>query len=166
MSTIEIPLSNGGIAIIDAVDAPLISGHKWKAHYRPGGPIGVGYVTYMEGGKRLWTSLHRLLTNPADDMVVDHINGDVFDNRRSNLRICSQTQNSRNRKKHKNNRSGFKGIYLDNSAVRRGGMKVWRAQIRVDGKKILLGSHITPESAHAAYARAAQKYHGEFARVS
>lgn len=67
-----------------------------------------------------------------------------------------------NRKTHKNNRTGLKGVYCD----QRRKNKPWHAQIRVDGKKVYLGSFAASAEAFAAYVAAARKYHGEFARFA
>lgn len=52
--------------------------------------------------------IHRIIKNAKENELVDHINGDSLDNRRCNLRICSNKQNSQNRLKHKKN--SFKGV--------------------------------------------------------
>lgn len=92
--------------------------------------------------------------------TVDHKNLQRADDRWSNLRLASWSQNRANLRRYKNNKSGFKGVSL----FRANGK--WKAQIQVQKKKIALGHHATPEAAHLAYAVAAKKYYGEFARVS
>jgi hypothetical protein len=89
---------------------------------------------------------------------VDHINGDPSDNRRENLRICTHAENMMNRKMHKSNAIGIKGVYQNRNK--------FRAQIRVNGKVYRLGSFCTPQDAGAAYLAAASKLHGEFVRQS
>lgn len=90
---------------------------------------------------------------------VDHIDGNTSNNRLSNLRLATKSQNLANRGAPSVNTSGFKGV-----AARLGGG--WRARIRVDGKNIELGTFYTPEEAHAAYIAAAVHHFGEFARAA
>ena len=90
---------------------------------------------------------------------VDHIDRNGINNRWNNLRQANQTQNCANRSIHANNLSGFKGV----SFHRRG--NCYQADIRISGKKKYLGSFRTPEAAHEAYAVAAHKLFGEFART-
>ena len=92
----------------------------------------------------------------GDKSVVDHINGNGLDNRKANLRIASATENGRNRRRHSNNTSGFKGVKKDKGR--------WVANIGGSKNRIRLGSFETPEEAHAAYCEAANRLHGEFAR--
>jgi HNH endonuclease/AP2 domain len=89
--------------------------------------------------------------------LIDHENGDRDDNRISNLREANVNQNVHNSKKPINNTSGFKGVSL---AYGR-----WQARIAVGRKRISLGCFSTASEAALAYEKAAQKYHGEFARV-
>lgn len=91
---------------------------------------------------------------------IDHVNGNRADNRIANLREATGTQNLYNRGAMSNNKCGLKG------ACFRAKTNLWRAQICVNGVDIHLGSGFhTAEEAHAAYCRAAVKYHGEFART-
>jgi hypothetical protein len=101
--------------------------------------------------------LHRLIIECPDDMVVDHINGDKLDNRRSNLRICQQIENTRNRKTNYDKKT--KGVGFQ----KRSG--TYRARIRVNYKHIYLGDFKTEQEALDAYAKAAIYYHGEFANI-
>ena len=66
-------------------------------------------------------------------MVIDHINGDPFDNRIDNLRLVTQRENSMNRRLSCNNKSGVIGVHYYSSR------KQWQAQITSEGKKINLG---------------------------
>lgn len=97
---------------------------------------------------------------------IDHIDGNPGNNALSNLRLATSTEQKHNKKVQSNNRSGLKGAYYH--ACRRG-MK-WRSQIKIDEngikRLIFLGYFHTAEEAHAAYARAALQYFGEFARAA
>ncbi|EPM6208278.1 MULTISPECIES: HNH endonuclease [Enterobacter cloacae complex] len=107
-----------------------------------------------------WISLHGEI---PPGKYIDHINGNPLDNSIKNLRLCTHQQNMMNRKMHKNNSTGLKGVYFDGS---RSGPNKWRAQIRVEGKKVSVGRFATKEEAHSAYLKASQKYHGQFAPSS
>lgn len=85
-------------------------------------------------------------------LTVDHINGDPLDNRRCNLRVCSQAQNTRNRRMK---RLGYKGV-----SNRKGR---YYAGIRYNGKDHHLGVYDTPEKAALAYNKAAVALFGEYA---
>ena len=87
---------------------------------------------------------------------VDHRNGNKLDNRKSNLRICSRSENQMNRGKQKNNTSGFKGV----SQIKMN--QKWVAYIKVNYKRIYIGCFLKKVDAARAYNMAALKYHGEF----
>jgi hypothetical protein len=93
---------------------------------------------------------------PSD--FVDHVNMVKDDDRFCNLRNATNGQNQANRRVLRNNQLGVKGVRVQ----RRTGK--YEAQITVKGKQIFLGTYDVLEAAHAAYAEAARKYHGEFAR--
>lgn len=98
---------------------------------------------------------------PADQ--VDHINGVRDDNRWDNLRQATQAQNCANKKRHRNNTSGYKGVSYE---PRRAANARWVAQIYFDGRTTRLGAWATAEEAHRAYAAAAEMHFGEFARAA
>jgi HNH endonuclease len=107
------------------------------------------YVTgiYRKNGKQHVIYLHRLLTNCPKDKVVDHINHDTLDNRRSNLRVVSQNVNAFNCK-------GNRGVGT------RKDINKYRARIMYNGKEIHLGYFDTREEALEARRLAEIKYYG------
>ena len=77
--------------------------------------------------------------------IIDHINEDRTDNRISNLRAATKSQNMRNISSRKANKSGYRGVHKHGQCNR------WAAQIKVNGKHIHLGLYKTPEEASQAY---------------
>lgn len=161
----EIPLTKGKVAIVDAADYDWLNQWKWHAQIRR--RTGLWYahrkiwIGRMEGKKHMRdVSMHRQILGleRGDPQIIDHANGDGLDNRRENLRFCTYTQNAQNSRIRKDNKSGYKGVYLHLPGR-------WRSRIKVDGRYICLGVYKNPEEAAEAYRRAAQKYFGEFARL-
>ena len=114
------------------------------------------------GGKMRLT--HRIIWEMCngpipDGMLVDHIDNDATNNRLSNLRLATKSQNGMNRGANKGSLSGLKGVWQD----KRDG--AWQADITVNRKKIGLGRHLTKGLAAAAYAKASIRYHADFARI-
>jgi hypothetical protein len=152
-----VPLTKGYEAIIDAADAPMVEGRLWRALVvrRKDGSIRTIYATSRaSGGQTIY--LHRLIAGEPEGAEVDHRDGDGLLNIRSNLRVCSTSQNHCNRRLSIRNTSGFKGASWNASVGK------WLARIKVNGKRHNLGHFLTPEEAHAAYVAASLKYHGEF----
>lgn len=102
---------------------------------------------------------HRLIMG-CPPSRVDHIDHDPLNNRRSNLRLASAAQNAFNAYRHRDNQSGFKGVYFDKQT------QMWRSQIMANGKRYSLGRFATAKEAAAAYDIAASNLHGEFARLN
>lgn len=100
------------------------------------------------------------MTGAWPRQFVDHVNCDRTDNRWSNLRDASPSQNARNIGKRRDNKSGFKGVSFHNRAGR------YRAEIRVKGRTRHLGLFNTPQEASKAYEAAAKSLAGEFARAA
>jgi hypothetical protein len=105
-------------------------------------------------------SIARLIIKAPRDRHVDHINGNILDNRRDNLRLCTQLQNNRNRRAWRSDATiaPFKG-------VKREGRK-WYAHITVNYKRIHLGSFSDAHQAALAYDAAARSNHGAFATLN
>ena len=101
--------------------------------------------------------MHREILNTPKGMHTDHINHDGLDNRKCNLRICTNSQNQANCHLRKDNTTGHKGV------VRIGQYKRYKAQIKFQGREIYIGSFNNIESAMAAYATKAHELFGEFA---
>jgi HNH endonuclease/AP2 domain len=113
-------------------------------------------------GRAYTLSMHRAIMRAPTGAVVDHINGDTLDNRRSNLRVVTQAQNSRNRRKTPGLTSAYKGVYYRAEAK----SYPWCAIIQVNGMKVQLGQFMTERDAALAYNAAATRLHGEFARLN
>lgn len=96
--------------------------------------------------------MHRWIMQPKNGEYVDHISGDTLDNRRSNLRICTNAANLRNARIRTDNKSGYKGVHL----VKRTGKYV--AYIKVNYKRIHLGSFDKMQDAIKIRAKAEQQY--------
>lgn len=96
------------------------------------------------------------MTGEWPETDVDHINGDRSDNRWSNLRLASRSQNNCNSGRRRNNTSGHKGVRFHKKAGK------WMAEARINGERIYLGLFDTAEAASEAYSDHAQKTHGEF----
>jgi hypothetical protein len=90
--------------------------------------------------------------------VIDHRDRNPSNNRWCNLRRATVSQNNANRRRHKNNACEFKGVTTITSGR-------WRASVYKNRRRHHLGIFATPEAAHAAYAAAARKLFGEFART-
>lgn len=148
----EISLSRGRITFVDDEDADYLKQFNWTTQ-------GGGYVVrrvYINGVRKE-IYLHREVMNARSGNVVDHINGDVLDNRKSNLRECSQAMNVVNTRITSNNSSGYKGVSWDSRA------KKWRSQIFENRKCIFLGNFESKHDAARMYNFWAKDIYGEFA---
>lgn len=93
-----------------------------------------------------------------DGLFLDHINRNRLDNSIANLRLANRYENAANRGANRNTASGVKGVHQCKGR--------WQARIKVAKQELYLGSFNTMEEASAAYADAAERFHGEFARVA
>ena len=151
----QIPLGKGKFATVDDEDYEELARYTWHLKEDKGRFYAARSVKTGKTCKTI--RMHRQIINASPDLWVDHRDGDGLNNLRSNLRQATPQQNAHNRKGARGSRSGLKGAFLDGNQ--------WRSQIRVAGKMIPLGRFATPEEAAAAYAAAAIRYHGEFARA-
>lgn len=142
--------ARGGVCVlIDDQDLPLVLDVRWSLN-------GAGYVQSRLG------LLHRVITGAQKGEVVDHINGDITDNRRCNLRLCRQSQNGANRRKAGNTSSQYKGVTWRKDTQK------WMARItsRQTGRLISLGCFEDEIEAAKEYDEAARAQYGEFARCN
>jgi len=118
-----------------------------------------GYIEIKIDGKLY--GAHQLAwfyeTRKWPEKHIDHINGIPSDNRISNLRQVTRSENRANSVLNSNNTSGYKGVTFYSPT------NTWHAAIMVRGKKISLRYHATPEDAAEAYNAALKKYFGEIA---
>lgn len=112
------------------------------------------YFCSLIEGKKYW--LHRYIMNAAHGEYVDHINNDFNDYRKSNLRLCNNAENNRNRWLQKNNTSGYPGI----SWAKR--EQKWRSRIKVNGQEKHLGYFDNIDDAIFAKRIAEEKYFKDF----
>jgi hypothetical protein len=142
---------------------PITGALTWRVSNRrrragdAAGYIGYRGYLYINLGNKQFRG-HRLAwaivtgTWPSE---IDHANGDTADNRWSNLREATRSQNCANRR-------GW-GKYL--KGVRRQDGR-WYARIRIDGRMVYLGGYDTEDEAHVAYCAEAERIHGQFMRAA
>lgn len=124
------------IAIVDAADMDRVRKFRnsWcYAKAKSGQIYVVGTLPYHRPNKRIPVYLHRWILDTPSDLVVDHINRNPLDNRRSNLRICTRRENSQNMGANSLSTTKIRGVYFEKQ------INKWRAQITVNGKSLRLG---------------------------
>jgi len=153
-----VTLTKGYVAIIDADDVERVQPFSWRA---------LVVHTNVYGYRSLERShinrkgmlLHRLIMNAPNGFDVDHINCNSLDNRKSNMRICTHSENLCNQRTRKGTASPLKGVSFAKCKTR------WRARIVIQGVEISLGQFATEQEAHAAYCTASAKIHKDFGRT-
>jgi len=154
--TKTIALTQGKVALVDDEDCEWLNAWKWA--YWPEKYTGyAGRRIYQKDKSRKRIRMHRVILNPPPNMEIDHINGNGLDNRRCNLRICTHSQNLANQRKCRGT-SQYKGVCWDKGR--------WRAQVSSAGQNIHLGYFKIEMDAAIAYNQAAQRLHGEYARLN
>jgi hypothetical protein len=105
-------------------------------------------------------NLARLILRPPDNLWADHISGDIFDDRRANLRMVTPQQNQFNKRGF--SRSGFKGVNVcDDSRI-----NPYKVSVTYMGKSRYIGSYPTAEDAAKAYDDAVRLAHKGYGRVN
>jgi hypothetical protein len=165
----EIQCTKGRVAIVSDEDYELLNKFRWQGSVYP------QVALRRRNGKTTTVSMHTFILRGPSELVIDHINGDTYDNRRENLRLVTHQQNMTNSKKHKiTPHNPYKGVHAANY-VRYGlplgkrGKKrqdPWKASICIEGKNYLIGKFKTAEEAAEAYDRAALEAFGDYARLN
>lgn len=144
-------------AKIDLEDVDKCKIYKWGTN-KKGTKNKRVYVVSKENGKTIY--LHRFVMCPSKNMDVDHKNHDTFDNRKSELRVCTRSENTSNMKIRKGYSSKCKGVSWDNNR------KKWVASITLKRKTISLGRYDSEKDACIAYNKKAKELFGEFSLLN
>ncbi len=155
---VEIPLTQGKFALIDDEDYDMVSLFKWYIIKNFNTYYAMTKVTINK--KRFSILMHRLILNAKPDELSDHKNHNGLDNRRENIRLCTQQQNCMNRKSRINTSSIYKGVYWHKRERR------WRAQVKLNNKSFHLGYFYSEIFAAGVYDKKAKELFGEFARLN
>jgi hypothetical protein len=156
----RIDLGEGEWTILDAVDYYRFGSLKWTINGNGRKFYATRFVK-IGPGKTKTLRLHREIMQAPKDLLVDHKNGDGLDNRRTNLRLATRSQNMYNKPKTKSKTSSrFIGVSFDK------GRRKWETRIYYQKRKIWLGRFDDEIDAARAYDKAALEYHKEFARLN
>jgi len=149
----KIKLTQGKYALVDNEDYERLNQWKWYANRQNSTRHrAIWYATrYSLGGtnKRKKLLMHRLIMNTPKEMQTDHLSGDGLDNRRENLKICTQSENLQNSYRHRKGK--LVGAYKE---VKKYGNKIhvsYKTQKSINCKIVYLGSYPTAELAHKAF---------------
>ena len=117
-----------GQVLVDYKDKEIIESGRWYIN-------NIGYVVMdkYKDNIRKRELLHRVIMDAKQNEMIDHINGNKLDNRRSNLRFCNKSTNAINSKVHKTNTSGVRGVYWDKQFGK------WHGRIGINGKTKHIG---------------------------
>lgn len=142
---VVVPLTRGQTTVVDEGDVHIVAAYTWQAHPRRDRQ---GFYAVSSNGVRM----HRLLLGVNDSRIVDHIDGDGLNNRRSNLRAGTQSQNCVNRKR-------TPGKHMRGARPKAG---KWQGYIKYQGKQRSLGYFDTEAEAHVAYVEESRRLHGDW----
>jgi len=153
--SVEIPLTQGLVSVVDSGSYPLVRDHLWLARFNP---CTSSFYSLRFSGRpeRKCIMMHSVVVGEQFGRVIDHVNHDTLDNRIRNLRIASHQQNSGNMRPRSGCSSRFKGV-----AQRENGR--WRAYVNAGGMRRNIGTFDSEIDAAMAYDDAARDVFGEFA---
>lgn len=160
MKTIE--LTKGFSTLVDDQDFEWLSERKWHSGVVKKDFIYAVRMEYNHGSfDRFY--MHREILKPEKGLFVDHVDHNTLNNQRTNLRICTRSQNNQNSRKpvtRKTPSSKYKGVIWNRFTG------CWRTNITIDSAVILVGNFDSEIDAAVAYNVAALKYHGEYAKLN
>ena len=142
--TKSIPLTKGKLALVDDEDYEYLSSKTWNYLFGGYARSGTGEL------------MHRVIMGNPKGVMIDHVNGDKLDNRRSNLRLATRSENFANGIVSKRNKSGCKGVCWSRQ------MNKWDVRIKVNRKQIFLGLRDDLEEAKTLYREEHIKRFGEY----
>ena len=153
-----IPLTRNKITFIDDEDYELVSKYKWLALKSKKSFYAATYITIGYKQKQCLL-MHHLILNVDTNQMIDHKNNDSLDNRKQNLRFCTNQQNQQNQKP-RGGSSKYKGVTWHKRVNK------WSARISLDGTTYNLGYFDNEENASLAYDLKAIELFGDFAKTN
>lgn len=131
--------ARGRTTLVSPADRDLVEGHSWYCSQQ-------GYVHRREGRQQvnLARAVLGLGARGRLNLMADHINGDILDNRRENLRRVTPSQNSQNQGPRKNNTSGARNVFWEKKK------QLYRVIVTLNGKRHSGGRHKKLDDAKAA----------------
>jgi len=129
--------------LIDDIDYERVNKYKWFLSSNK-------HITGKINGTL--TLVHRFILNHKGKLPIDHINRNIFDNTRDNLRIVNNIVNAHNSKMRKNNTCGYKGVNFEKRTGK------WIARIRLGGDRKYIGTFLTSQDASDAYQETLSNY--------
>lgn len=159
---VEVALTRGKVCLVDLSDWDRVRGYRWHAKWENREWAGVRRfyaatsVRDAATGQQTKLKMHRLLIDAPDGYMVDHRNRDSLDNRRENLRLCTNAQNQAN-SPSRGGTSRFKGVTW-NARKRR-----WLVAFRANGQYRFVGYFRDEEEAARAFDVASLRANGPFA---
>jgi hypothetical protein len=151
-----VPLTDGLYATVDLLDYERVAALDWRARASRG--TWYAQRTVLVDGKRTIISMHRFILGAPPELAVDHIDRNGLNNQRTNLRICTVSQNNANRRGWRKGK--FRGVYWKERR------QLWEAAIKLNGRYKFLGEFDRPEAAAHAYDLAAVEAFGEYATLN
>lgn len=152
----KIPVGKSGFALVDDEDYPLPSEYKWQ---RSSYGYAMAHIGRINGHQKSLI-MARVIMNAPKGLLVDHIDGNILNNQKSNLRLATKAQNVQHRVKlNSNNKTGARGVHKRPYGA-------YCAQITFNFKCVSLGHYKTIKEAASAYDAAAKILHKNFATTN
>lgn len=151
-----INLTKGKTSIVDDDDYEKLAQYKWCASR-----CGNSHYAMRKDKNDKGILMHRFILNVTDRHIhVDHINHDTLDNRKINIRTCTQQENNRNKSPHSKSTSKYLGVSWDKLKNK------WKGNIYVNKKLLFLGRFNSEEDAAKAYDLIAKKEFQQYANLN
>lgn len=156
-------LTRGIYCLVDDDNYTQVNKYRWIAHKRPNGKYDA-ITTIRENGEKYNLMMSRFIMGVTEkNLQVDHIDQNTMDNRKSNLRVCTRSQNCMNRKSNSVT-SKYKGVYW--YPLRKRWRSAIQFQLNGKSKRIGVGYFKCEIEAAKAYDAKAREVHGEFAYLN
>lgn len=161
----QIQLTQGKVALVDDEDFEWLNQWKWTPVDNKKTSYARRAFSVFEGRQTFKTiSMHRAIMKVSDPKIfIDHKDHNGLNNQRSNLRICSHSENNANKLPQQNRHSKYMGVGIVNKNKPNSN---WKATICKNGIDHHLGVFKTEEEAALAYNEASKRIHGEFGYIN